>query len=182
MRETFAKTCLISLTYYFATHCLKFFLYLFSLKILNKNIGCDGLITFWKKPNYPSLKSSLQPTISWILNFFGSKSFISKWGKKLFQSRAASANFYFKVGQAIFQKWGKICLSWAIVLLKRGSYFKFGQLFQSETYPDNCLPDKVFLYFIEVMDSKSFYTRQDILYLKKLIFWKLQSFLQLWSV
>ena len=52
---------------------------------------------------------------------------ISKWGKKLFQSGAASKTFYFKVGQAIFQSGAETVISkWV------NAYFKVGQkLFQS---------------------------------------------------
>ena len=82
-----------------------------------------------------------------ILIVRGFKKIISKWGKKLFQSGEASTTFYFKVGQALFQRRGKDsyfkvgqCLfqSGAIYfkvgqLLQSGAkcYFKVGQLFQS---------------------------------------------------
>ena len=130
--------------YYWPTTLLHtpsvFFMYLFSLKksmISNKNVGCDGLITFWKKPCYPSFIPSLQPIIMWLLNFFGTtllfqswaksyfivgqlqQPFISKWGKcyfkvgqrQLFQSRSIISKWgknYVKVGQ-LFQKWGSYC-------------------------------------------------------------------------
>ena len=46
---------------------------------------------------------------------------ISKWGKKLFQSGAASTNFYFKVGQASFQSGAETVISkWVNVYLKVG--------------------------------------------------------------
>ena len=123
--------------------------------ISNKNVGCDGLITFWKTPRYPSLLPSLQPVIMWLLKLFGNKMIVSKWSKKLFQSRAASTTFYFKVGQAIFQsvadavisnwvslyfkvgqklfqsgavtsKWGKMLFQRGEVISKRGNYLKWG--------------------------------------------------------
>ena len=75
-----------------------------------------------------------------ILIVRGFMKVISKWGKKLFQSGAASKTFYFKVGQRqLFQsesmlisKWGK---SYFIVeqLFQSGAkcYFIVEQLFQS---------------------------------------------------
>ena len=95
--------------------------------ISNKNVGCDGLITFWKTPRYPSLLPSLQPVIMWLLKLFGNKMIVSKWSKKLFQSRAASTTFYFKVGQALFQSVADAVISNCVSL-----YFKVGQLLQSE--------------------------------------------------
>ena len=127
--EKFAETWLLSLTYHFATHSLCFFIPIFTKNfrmISKKNIGCDGLITFWKKPRYLSFKSSLQPIITWLLKFFGNKIIISKWGKKLFQSGAPSTIFYFKVWQALFQKGAETVISkWLKV------YFKVEQFFQS---------------------------------------------------
>ena len=70
-----------------------------------------------------------------ILNVRGSIKTISKWGKKLFQSRAASATFYYKVGQRqLFQsgsmfisKWGKGYVKVGQnVISKWGNYFKMG--------------------------------------------------------
>ena len=93
--------------------------------ISNKIVGCDGLITFWKKPRYPSFIPSLQPIITWLSKFFRNKIIISKWGsfdKPLFQS-----------GQVLFQsgaEWGKSCFK-VVQLLQSGAkfYFKVGQLF-----------------------------------------------------
>ena len=86
--------------------------------ISNKNVFYNGLLTFWKKPRYPSFIPSLQPIITWLLKLFGNKIKILKWGKKLFQNGTASTTFYFKVGQALFQKGAGTV------------YFKVGQLFQ----------------------------------------------------
>ena len=90
-----------------------------------------------------------------ILIVRGFMKIISKWGKKLFQSGAASKTFYFKVGQAIFQsgaetviskwvnayfkvgqklfhsgavisKWGKMLFHSGAVISKWGNYFKVG--------------------------------------------------------
>ena len=96
--------------------------------ISNKNVDCDGLITFWKKPRYRSLIPSLQPVITWLLKLFGNKMIVSKQSKKLFQSRGASTTFYFKVRQALFQSGADAVISNWVSL-----YFKVGELFQSGT-------------------------------------------------
>ena len=150
--RTSAEFWLLSLTYHFATHSLWFFIRIFAKKfraIFNKNVGCDRLITFWKKPRSQSFIPSLQPIITWLLNFFENKIIISKWDKKLLQIGAASTsgarviskrgrNNYFKVGQSLFQsgaiiskcgkRYSKVGQS-----LRSGAkcYFKMGQLFQS---------------------------------------------------
>ena len=79
--------------------------------ISNRNVGFNGLIIFWKRPRYPSLILSLQPIITWLLNFFGNKIIISEWDKKLFQSVIASTIFYFKLGQALLQKGAETIIS-----------------------------------------------------------------------
>ena len=90
------------------------------------------MITFWKKPRYPSFISSLQSNITCLLRVFGSKIIISKWGKKLFQSVAALTTFYFKVGQRQLLQSGLIFIStWAIISKWGKSYFKVEQLLQS---------------------------------------------------
>ena len=121
--------------------------------ISNRNVGFNGLIIFWKRPRYPSLILSLQPIITWLLNFFGNKIIISQWDKKLFQSVIASTTFYFKLGQALIQKgqrqlfqsrskfiskWDnyfkvvkKLFQSEAIILKWGKSYFKVGHLLQN---------------------------------------------------
>ena len=141
IRETFTETWLLSLTYLFATHSLWYFIPIFTKKfrmISNKIVGCDGLITFWKKPRYPSFIPSLQPIITWLSKFFRNKIIISKWGsfdKPLFQSgqvlfqSGAETVFskwgsYFKVGKKLFQssavtsKWGKILFQSGAIILK----------------------------------------------------------------
>ena len=124
------KLGLLSLTYHLATHSLWFFIIpIFTQKlriISNKIVDCDGLITFWKNPRYPSFMPSLQPIIMWLLKFFGNKIIFSKQGKKLFQSGAVSTTFLFQSGtetvvsnwSMLISKWGKIC-------------FKVGQLLQN---------------------------------------------------
>ena len=51
------------------------------------------------------------------------RSLNSKWSKKLFQSWAALASFYFKVWQALFQKGAETVISKQVKV-----YFKVGQL------------------------------------------------------
>ena len=67
IRETLAETWLLSLTCHFATRSLWFFIPIFTKKfsmISNKNVGSNELITFWKKPRYPSFIRSLQSIIT----------------------------------------------------------------------------------------------------------------------
>ena len=64
------------------------------------------------------------------------KIFVSKWSKKLFQSGTASATFYFKVGQGLFQGGAETVISKYVNVFQCGSkwgksYFKVGQLRQS---------------------------------------------------
>ena len=72
--------------------------------ISNKDVGCDELITFWRKPHYP-VSYHFYNQSSRSFKIFGNKIIISRWDKKLFQS-----------GAGVISKWG------------RGSYFKVGQL------------------------------------------------------
>ena len=125
------KLGLLSLTYHLATHSLWFFIIpIFTQKlriISNKIVDCDGLITFWKNPRYPSFMPSLQPIIMWLLKFFGNKIIFSKQGKKLFQSGAASTTFF-------ISKWDRDSCFKLV-----NAYFKVGQnLFQSGTVTSKC--------------------------------------------
>ena len=68
-------------------------------------------------------------TLKWSKMSIQSAAIISKWGKKLFQSEAASTTFYFKLGQALFQKgadtviskWVKVCFKVEQKLFQSGA-------------------------------------------------------------
>ena len=118
----------MSLTYHFATHSLRFFIPIFTHKlriISNKNIGYDGLITFW------STRVTRVSNYHVTFKILGNKIIISKWGKKLFQSEAASTTFYFKVEQALFQSGAKLVSNWGNYFKKEQNLFQSGHLLQS---------------------------------------------------
>ena len=137
IRETFAESWLLTLTYHFATYFLWFFIPIFSKKfrmISKKNVSGDGLTKFWKIQRYPSFMPSLQSNTTWFLNFWGgNKITISKWAETLFQSVTAWTTFYLNRGKLFFKN-GQIQLfqSGSKVILKWGSYFEVGQNFTSK--------------------------------------------------
>ena len=77
--------------------------------ISTKNIGWDGLITFWKKVS--SFNPSLQPTTTWLLIFFGTNNHL-KVGQKVISKWGSFDNLLFQSGTSAISKWS------------RDSYFK----------------------------------------------------------
>ena len=94
--------------------------------ISNKNVFYDELLTFWKKPRYPSFIPSLQPIITWLLKFFGNKIKILKRGKSYFKMGQLRQPFILRWGKRYFKKGqGQFISKWV-------SYFKWRKiLFQS---------------------------------------------------
>ena len=145
---------LLKLSYYHwpttMLHTPSGFLYLFSLKhsVWFQTKTLVAMVWLYSGRNHVTLPEFHNIFISnyhVAFEILRDKIFVSKWSKKLFQSGAASATFYFKVGQGLFQggaetviskyvnvfqcgsKWGKSYFKVGKNFIsKRGSYFKVG--------------------------------------------------------
>ena len=86
--------------------------------ISNKNVGCDGLIIFWKKPRYATRVSQhLYKQLSRGFWDFAGQNFCFKVEQKVISKWGSFGNLLFQSGTRVISRWG------------RDSYFKVCQCF-----------------------------------------------------